>query len=149
MQHIEKYELAEHELVMQYVPGEFPVPLLPVQRGLQCKSEDCAYLRVAEKRMKHHWLSVHGRQGLASCDWQMVPLQTFFKGNLLRYFTGTPSGKSAEITARFVPQNGTDEWTVCNQNKFQKASLTRTAGTASRPQPLFTSNLHNFAKNSQ
>ena len=101
MQHLKKFELADHELVTQYVPEEFPVPLLPVQSGLQCRSEDCAYLCVTEKRMKHHWLSVHERQGLAACDWRPVSLQTFFRGNLLRYFTGTPSGN-------------TEKWTVCN-----------------------------------
>lgn len=115
MQHLEKFELAEHELVMQYVPEEFPVPLLPVQSGLQCRSEDCAYLCVTEKRMKHHWLSVHERQGLAACDWQAAPLQTFFKGNLLRYFTGTPSGKPAEkTTTQNAYQNITEEWRVCD-----------------------------------
>ena len=51
MQHLEQFDLAEHELVMQYVPRDFPVPLLPVQSGLQCRSEDCAYLCVTEKRM--------------------------------------------------------------------------------------------------
>lgn len=118
MQYVEKFELAEHELVMQYIPGEFPVPLLPVQSGLQCRSEDCTYLCKTEKRMKHHWLSVHGRHGVASYNWQTVPLQTFFKGNLLRYFTGTPSGKSTETSTRFARQNTSDEWTVSNQTIF-------------------------------
>jgi hypothetical protein len=120
MQHMEKFELAGHEIVMQYMPREFPVPLLPVERGLQCKSEDCAYLCVTKKRMEHHWRSVHGRQGLAACDWQTAPLQTFFKGNLLRYFTGTPSGKPAEmnkVTAQIAYQNRTEEWTVCNEHR--------------------------------
>lgn len=120
MQYVNKFELAEHELVMQYIPGEFPVPLLPVQSGLQCRSEDCAYLCMTEKRMRHHWLSVHGRQGLAACDWQTAPLQTFFKGNLLRYFTGTPSGDPAERTpAQIAYQNRTEGWKVCKQSAFQ------------------------------
>ena len=115
MRYIEKFELAKHEVVMQCQPGEFPVPLLPVQGGLQCTSEGCAYLSVTEKRMKHHWLSVHGRQGLAACDWLTVPLQTFFKGNLLRYFTRAPSGKPAEkIEAQDILQNRTEKWAVCN-----------------------------------
>ena len=122
MQHMEKFELAGHEIVMQYMPREFPVPLLPVESGLQCKSEDCAYLCVTKKRMEHHWRSVHGRQGLAACDWQTAPLQTFFRGNLLRYFTGTPSGNPAEmkkVAAQIAYQNRTEEWTVCNRNNFQ------------------------------
>ena len=120
MQHMEKFELAEHELVMRYRPGEFPVPLLPVQSGLQCRSENCSYLCVTEKRMKQHWLAVHGRQGLVACDWQTVPLQTFFKGNLLRYFTGTPLGKPVErIMTQIAYQNMTKEWTVYSIYNFQ------------------------------
>ena len=149
MRHVEKFELAEHELVKQYIPGEFPVSLLPVQNGLQCRSKDCGYLCVTEKRMKNHWLSVHRRQGLATCDWQTAPLQTFFKGNLLRYFTGTSSGTPAErIKPQIANQNRAEEWKVHNQNNFQQASLIRIAGTASS-QPLLQSSLHNLVKNSQ
>jgi hypothetical protein len=32
-------------------------------------------------------MSVHGRTGQAGLDWHGVPLQSFFRGNLLRYFT--------------------------------------------------------------
>ncbi|TVY88871.1 Orsellinic acid/F9775 biosynthesis cluster protein D, partial [Lachnellula willkommii] len=127
LHYVGRYELAEHELVMQYTPGQFPVPLLPVQNGLQCRWEDCAYLCATEKRMKHHWVSIHRRQGVAECDWQAVPIQTFFKGNLLRYFTATPSDKSGErIAAQDTYQNGSEELTVSNQNKLiEYPSLTR------------------------
>jgi hypothetical protein len=132
MQHIEKFELADHEVVMQQTPDEFPVPLLPVQSGLQCRSEDCAYLCATEKRMKHHWLSVHGRQRLAECDWQPARLQTFFKGNLLRYFTGTRSGKSDKtITTQIDHRNRAGEWKVCNRNIFRRASLISNEGQIS------------------
>lgn len=119
LRYIEKFELADHELVMQYTPDEFPIPLLPVQSGLQCKFRGCAYLCATEKRMRHHWLSVHGRQGLAVDDWQTAPLQTFFKGNLLRYFTGTPSEeRSAKKTSQVTYQNKPEKRIVCNQPKF-------------------------------
>ncbi|KAG9234596.1 hypothetical protein BJ875DRAFT_509342 [Amylocarpus encephaloides] len=131
MQHVEKFELAAHELVMQYVPGEFPVPLLPVQSGLQCRSDDCPYLCKTEKRMKHHWLSVHRRQGLASYGWQTAPLQTFFKGNLLRYFTGTPSGKPTEITSQFDHQNGSKERTTPLPDPSLSSPPTSATSTAS------------------
>ena len=125
MRYIEKFELAENKVVMQYAPGDFPVPLLPVQNGLQCRFEDCTYLCVTEKRMKHHWLSVHERQGLAACDWRPTLLQTFFKGNLLRYFTGIPSEKSDERTiAQATHQDGTEGSTVCSsQSKLNGALL--------------------------
>ncbi|TVY15499.1 Orsellinic acid/F9775 biosynthesis cluster protein D, partial [Lachnellula arida] len=119
LQYVGRYELAQHELVMQYTPGQFPVPLLPVRNGLQCRWEDCAYLCATEKRMKHHWVSVHRRQGGAACDWQAVPIQTFFKGNLLRYFTATPSDKSGErIAAQDTHQNSSEELT----NRMQQLS---------------------------
>jgi hypothetical protein len=150
LQHVGRYQLAEHRLVMQYIPAEFPVPLLPVRSGLQCRSEDCAYLCATEKRMKHHWLSVHRRQGLAACDWQTAPIQTFFKGNLLRYFTGKPSRDATErIAAQSASQNGSGEWTVCNQSHVHRTLLIRTTGTAFRHQNLFYSNLCTFAKYSQ
>lgn len=93
LDYIRRYELAEHELVMKFTPGEFPVPLLPVQNGLQCQSQGCVHLCATEKRMKQHWSSVHGRHGLVSSDWRSVPIQTFFKGNLLRYFTSQAAMK--------------------------------------------------------
>jgi len=96
MQHVSSLELAEQEVVVGLTPQEFPVPLLPVQDGLQCQRDDCLHLCVTEKRMKSHWLSAHGRNGKPAIDWQPAPLQTFFKGNLLRYFTGTPSLSQSE-----------------------------------------------------
>ena len=44
--------------------------------------------------MRGHWTSVHGRPGEPGVDWQHRPLQTFFRGNLLKYFTtwDVPSG---------------------------------------------------------
>ncbi|KAJ5482046.1 transcriptional regulator family: Fungal Specific TF [Penicillium sp. IBT 31633x] len=67
---------------------QFPVPLLPVQDGLACSFAGCAHLCVTAKRMKQHWMSVHH---IAASNnggfWDPVPLQTFFRGNVLRYFT--------------------------------------------------------------
>ena len=116
LQHVEKLELVEQEVGMQHSLVEFPVPLLPVQSGLQCELEGCTYLCVTEKRMKHHWPSTHGRHGRAGCDWKSVPVQTFFKGNLLRYFTGTPSGKPGEsIAPRIDYQSRVEDRDVCQK----------------------------------
>jgi hypothetical protein len=41
--------------------------------------------------MKAHWTSTHGRQGQLDADFKHALLQTFFKGNLLHYFTGSPA----------------------------------------------------------
>lgn len=104
----EQFELAEHEVVMRCIPDEFPVPLLPVQNGLRCLYGACAYLCLTEKRMKHHWLSVHGRRGQAS-DWEPAALQTFFRGNLLRYFTAKMR-TNFEINTKKVDPSGQVRW---------------------------------------
>lgn len=83
-----RFKLAEPQSVIQTGIGEFPVGLLPVLDGLQCTAAtSCGFLCASTKRMQKHWLSVHGRHGNANKDWRSTPLQTFFKGNLLHYFT--------------------------------------------------------------
>lgn len=75
------------ELLHGPFTGDFPVPGLPAISGLQCLSPGCGHLCATAKRMQSHWVSIHHAPGCAALDWQQVPLQTFFKGNLLRYFT--------------------------------------------------------------
>ena len=66
---------------------QFPVPGLPVSDGLQCLRPGCGHLCVTTKRMQKHWVDVHQEPGCVSLDWQRVSLQTFFRGNQLKYFT--------------------------------------------------------------
>ena len=87
MQFVSKLDLASPEIVLKTEILQFPVPGLSVQDGLSCDDDGCRYLCASEKRMKSHWYSVHGRPGQAFVNWRPVPLQTFFRGNLLRYFT--------------------------------------------------------------
>lgn len=75
------------ELLCDPFTGDFPVPGLPTTSGFQCLSPGCGHLCATVKRMQSHWVSSHHASGCAALDWQSVPLQTFFKGNLLRYFT--------------------------------------------------------------
>lgn len=95
MQYVSRLELGKPEDVIESKITQFPVPLLPVQDGLRCRSEGCGHLCVSEKRMKSHWLFIHGRPGQPTFDWQSAPLQTFFRGNLLRYFT--PGDTQAKV----------------------------------------------------
>jgi hypothetical protein len=51
--------------------------------------------------MKSHWIAKHGRQCDSSVDWCDVHVQTFFRGNLLRYFTGPSRKNSSVLTSTF------------------------------------------------
>ncbi|PYH81068.1 hypothetical protein BO82DRAFT_284847 [Aspergillus uvarum CBS 121591] len=81
-------ELAQPHDVVLPEESQFPVPFLPIQEGLACCFERCGYLCATSKRMKQHWRCTH--QITTSDESPLstpVPLQTFFRGNALRYFT--------------------------------------------------------------
>jgi len=107
MQYVSKLDLDDPQNVIQSTdrPHEFPIPLLPVQDGLMCKHEGCSHLCVSVKRMKSHWAAAHGRAGEPHQDWRSVPLQTFFRGNSLRYFTKWPLIHPGGSTATRKSQN--------------------------------------------
>lgn len=85
LEYVSKLDLKPPETVISTRITEFPILGLPVQDGLACRS--CQHLCVSKKRMKSHMTAVHGRHGQVDVDWYEMPLQTFFRGNLLRYFT--------------------------------------------------------------
>ena len=89
MSYVSTLDLATPEQVIQTQTklNVFPVPELPVVEGLMCTYDGCGHLCASGKRMKSHWLAVHGVAARAGLDWKAVKLQTFFRGNLLRYFT--------------------------------------------------------------
>lgn len=69
--------------------SDFPVPHLAVfQGGLKCEASGCDYLCLSAKRMEMHWPAVHRCRGERGRDWSRVPLQTFFRGTRIRYFSG-------------------------------------------------------------
>ncbi|EED22669.1 conserved hypothetical protein [Talaromyces stipitatus ATCC 10500] len=68
-------------------PQDFPVSYLPLEKGWQCNSPGCYYLCASKKRMETHWPAEHGRKGNPSRDWSPTLLQTFFRGNMVKYFT--------------------------------------------------------------
>ncbi|KFY35815.1 hypothetical protein V494_05574 [Pseudogymnoascus sp. VKM F-4513 (FW-928)] len=130
MQYISKLDLDLPDKVREIRNTEFPVPLLRVYDGLRCMHEGCMHLCVSAKRMKGHWLSDHGRSGQVDVDWQPVTLQTFFKGNLLRYFTNSHVHPAAG-TARSDISINTDgrdtkklNWNGKNVNAIDLPSIT-------------------------
>ena len=99
MQYVSQLGLNTVQEVINSTVVAFPIPFLPVQDGLQCLSNGCGHLCVSGNRMKSHWIATHGRPGDSAVDWRDVPLQTFFRGNLLRYFTGTLRNKSTVLSS--------------------------------------------------
>ncbi|KAF2005036.1 hypothetical protein P154DRAFT_424955 [Amniculicola lignicola CBS 123094] len=87
-EYVSTLDLAKPEAVIRSTDtlAQFPVAALPVQDGLKCSHQGCSHMCVTEKRMKSHWNVKHGRPGLRELNWTVVPLQTFFRGNSLRYF---------------------------------------------------------------
>jgi hypothetical protein len=83
-----KFELTKPNDVVFPNETRFLVPLLPVQNGLVRSFANCAHLCVTITRMKQHRRSVHHITASDDSDfWEPVPVQTFFRGNVLRYFT--------------------------------------------------------------
>ncbi|KAJ5391520.1 fungal specific transcription factor domain-containing protein [Penicillium cosmopolitanum] len=81
-------KLKRPEEVQSPLPDDFPIPQLPVEKGWRCLAPGCNYLCASNKRMENHWPAVHARKGNPETDWHFTLLQTFFRGRMLRYFTG-------------------------------------------------------------
>lgn len=96
---VSKFDLWDPQDVAPPIETEFPIPSLPILDGLQCTFPHCAHLCVAEKRMQSHWRSVHERPGIPGKDWKYAPLQTFFRGNMLKYFTQAASSSNSKMPA--------------------------------------------------
>lgn len=79
-------DLCDPEDVVPPPPDRFPIPELPTFTGLRCGSRNCGHICLTEKRMRSHWTSV-GHEGGA--HWLPIPVQTFFRGNQLKYFSGS------------------------------------------------------------
>ncbi|KAL4973594.1 hypothetical protein BDW66DRAFT_153636 [Aspergillus desertorum] len=85
-----QFPLAEPQNVILPDASQFPVPFLPVIDGLKCNVLGCGHLCATAKRMKAHYASAHHTRPSDGerCYWERVKLQTFFRGNALRYFSG-------------------------------------------------------------
>jgi hypothetical protein len=91
LEYTKELDLADPADVVLPPPNEAPVPLLPTESGLACARDGCNHLCITVKRMKSHWATAHRDVvGSASSQWRPVSLQTFFRGNQLRYFIVSP-----------------------------------------------------------
>lgn len=86
MNYAEELDLADPKNVTLPGPNEDPLPFLPTTNGLSCEASGCNYLCASIKRMKMHWAAEHSEMIADDSQWRPVDLQTFFRGNQLRYF---------------------------------------------------------------
>ena len=106
IEYAQSLALDEPANVVYPTQDAFPIAYLPVEQGLRCEAPRCEYMCISAKRMAMHWSAAHGCKGAPARDWSAVPLQTFFRGNMLRYFAGPrilPHHRSLPVTAN-VPQ---------------------------------------------
>ncbi|KAJ5682242.1 hypothetical protein N7462_005407 [Penicillium macrosclerotiorum] len=96
-----RMKLRRPEEVKQPQSYEFPVPHLHLEQGWQCEAPGCDYLCISRKRMERHWSTVHNCKGYPTFDWSAAPLQTFFRGNMLRYFTSRESPHVWKLQAKY------------------------------------------------
>ncbi|EXJ94900.1 hypothetical protein A1O1_00018 [Capronia coronata CBS 617.96] len=85
---VQGLDLVDPEHVLLPEADQFPVPHLPIFNGLQCGFDGCGHLCLTEKRMRNHWALVKHEVADDNLTFQRVPVQTFFRGNNLHYFTG-------------------------------------------------------------
>lgn len=97
MKYAQSLDLANPKDVVLPEPHEAPIPFLPTEDGLSCGVTGCDHLCASVKRMKAHWATVH-RDIVAKShipQWRPVKLQTFFRGNQLKYFVVSESSTLA------------------------------------------------------
>ncbi|KAI0529994.1 hypothetical protein GGR58DRAFT_494987 [Xylaria digitata] len=59
---------------------------LPVLSGIKCGTAKCSYACTSIKRMCQHWSEVHHEPNSKAIKYHEAKLQTFFRGNKIRYF---------------------------------------------------------------
>lgn len=95
-----KFKLSPPEEILNPRNEDFPLPYLPLEQGWRCEAPRCDYLCVSTKRMELHWSAAHGCKGYHDRNWKSTPLQTFFRGKMLRYFTIQGERNPQDVHAR-------------------------------------------------
>jgi hypothetical protein len=83
---IAQLELSEPDDVQLPPIGSPPVHGIPIILGHRCTAPGCESLYASTKRMRRHWSESHGVSEPSESFARPVNLQTFFRGNKLRYF---------------------------------------------------------------
>lgn len=86
-----KLKLHDPGAVVDPPAGNPPVPELPVYKGFSCLAPSCDHVCASVKRMSQHWSESHGVSESRNVQARDCWLQTFFRGNKIRYFeVGAP-----------------------------------------------------------
>jgi hypothetical protein len=86
MRYVASLELREpQDVVIPTIP-EAPAPFLPIVNGFACCVPACRYLSISVKCLTTHWKTEHQTANRTDVRWHRVKLQTFFRGNRLKYF---------------------------------------------------------------
>ncbi|KAH7374072.1 hypothetical protein BKA64DRAFT_586525 [Cadophora sp. MPI-SDFR-AT-0126] len=127
-----------------------PVPFLPTQRGFACGLSGCDHLSVTVKRMKRHWAHTHNGVIINEARWRRVVLQTFFRGNQLRYFAvrglASPSPMQPPAVNKAPPGNFSS-WTLEDLDLLQhfRASTCLEVGHSSGSRRLWQTTIPEMA----
>lgn len=108
VEYASQFELADLDSIILPDETQFPVDSLPIHDGLACRFEGCGHLCATIQRMKAHWSSVHHLSPRNDVNWCSVPLQTFFRGNALRYFTN-PALLASSTDSSEEPMSASEE----------------------------------------
>lgn len=81
-----KLRLQDPSDVVDPSPGSPPIADLPVYKGHKCLAPDCQHVCASLKRMAQHWSEIHGERESRHVRARECWLQTFFRGNKIRYF---------------------------------------------------------------
>ncbi|KAI5357586.1 hypothetical protein Slin15195_G039460 [Septoria linicola] len=115
--------------VVDPAPMSAHVPELQVYKGLRCLHEDCQHICASEKRMSQHWSDVHGERESKNVVTRPAWLQTFFRGNKIRYFeisgpaNGTLSTTSSPASNGLSTTPHTDMDSTVNADTIQHLDM--------------------------
>ncbi|KJY01601.1 hypothetical protein TI39_contig285g00051 [Zymoseptoria brevis] len=118
--------------------GSPPFAELPVYRGHRCEANECDHVCASHKRMSQHWSDVHGERESRKVQAREAWLQTFFRGNKVRYFEVAPPPRPPSVAAPLEtspPETTTQEPQGAKLPKSQyeqlRGNVNRSAGDVS------------------
>jgi hypothetical protein len=117
MRYVASLDLREpQDVVIPTIP-EDPVPFLPVINGFACCIPTCRYLSISVKLMTTHWNTQHRSANLTDVRWRRAKLQTFFRGNRIKYFEVSQPDPGQECSGNQNSKGGTQDIKVSYWDK--------------------------------